>query len=71
MKCTKSSILVALLAIVMFAVPAVTSAQTTGTLTGTVKDAQGAVIPGATVTLTSETRGTSQDQVSAATGDFA
>ena len=40
MKCTKSSILVALLAIVMLAVPAVTFAQTTGTLTGTVKDAQ-------------------------------
>ena len=40
MKCTRSSILVALLAIVMFAMPAVTSAQTTGTLTGTVKEFQ-------------------------------
>ena len=44
---------------------------TTGTLTGTIKDAQGGVIPGATVTLTSEARGT---QVSPAVtntqGDF-
>ena len=31
---------------------------TTGTVAGTVKDAQGGVIPGATVMLTSETRGT-------------
>jgi hypothetical protein len=31
---------------------------TTGTVTGTVRDAQGGVIPGATVVLTSESRGT-------------
>ena len=31
---------------------------TTGTVTGSVKDPTGAVIPGATVVLTSETRGT-------------
>src|SRR4030088_69292 len=31
---------------------------TTGTVSGTVKDAQGGVIPGATVVLISETRGT-------------
>jgi hypothetical protein len=35
------------------------TAQTTGMVTGTVKDAQGGVIPGATVLLTSLTRGTS------------
>ena len=41
-----------------FAAPA--AAQiTTGTVTGTVKDAQGGVIPGATVMLISEARGTS------------
>jgi hypothetical protein len=31
---------------------------TTGTISGSVKDSQGAIIPGATVVLTSETRGT-------------
>jgi hypothetical protein len=44
---------------------------TTGTLTGTIKDAQGAVIPGATVTLTSDTRGTQLPPiVTNADGDF-
>jgi len=44
---------------------------TTGSVVGTVKDAQGGVIPGATVTLTSETKGTSlPPTVTTATGDF-
>ena len=43
----------------------------TGTITGTVKDAQGGVIPGATITLTSDTRGTaSTPVVTNASGDF-
>jgi hypothetical protein len=48
------------------------SAQiTTGTITGSVKDAQGGVIPGATVTLISETKGTkSEPVVTNATGDY-
>lgn len=42
-----------------------------GTLTGTVKDASGGVVPGATVTLTSESRGTvSNPVITNATGDF-
>src|SRR5262245_52691557 len=49
--------LLVLLGILGLAAPA--AAQlTTGTLTGTLKDAQGGVVPGATVTLTSEARGT-------------
>ncbi len=43
---------------------------TSGTLTGTVKDIQGGVIPGATITVTSETRGTVLTAVTSATGDF-
>src|SRR6202008_4102514 len=44
---------------------------TTGSVGGTVRDAQGAVIPGATVTLISETRGTQMPEaVTNASGDF-
>jgi hypothetical protein len=44
---------------------------TTGTVTGTVKDAQGGVIPGATVVLTSEARGTKlAPVVTNESGDF-
>src|SRR6266852_2805340 len=52
------------------AVPA--SAQiTTGTVSGTIKDSQGGVIPGATVVLISETRGTKvAPAVTDGTGNF-
>src|SRR5213079_2559801 len=44
---------------------------TTGTVSGTVKDAQGGIVPGATVVLISETQGTkSQPQVTNSTGDY-
>src|SRR3954454_25323947 len=43
----------------------------TGTVTGTVKDASGGVVPGATVTLISESKGTvSPPQVTSASADF-
>src|SRR5437870_7050085 len=43
----------------------------TGTITGTVKDVQGGVIPGATITLTSDARGTaSAPVVTNSSGDF-
>jgi hypothetical protein len=49
----------------------VVSAQiTTGTVSGSVKDSQGAVVPGATVTLVSAARGTKMDTVTSAEGDF-
>src|SRR5687767_7993342 len=53
-------------------VASIASAQiTTGTITGTVRDGQGGVIPGATVILTSESQGTkSAPVVTSATGDF-
>src|SRR5262245_12908573 len=44
---------------------------TTGTVTGTVKDEQGLAVPGATVTLVSEARGTRMAPVfTSATGEF-
>ena len=52
-----------------FAVPS--SAQVTGSVAGAVKDTQGGVIPGATVTLVSETRGVRLPPVVTSTdGDF-
>ena len=59
-----------LAALALSALPA--AAQiTTGTVFGTVKDAQGAVIPGAAVTLISETRGTQlSDVFTNENGDF-
>ncbi len=59
----------AALALCAMAAPA--AAQiTTGTVTGSVKDTSGAVVPGATVTLVSSTRGTSSDTHTNAEGDF-
>jgi len=43
---------------------------TTGTVSGNVKDPTGGVIPGATVVLTSETRGTTSVAVTNETGNF-
>ena len=61
---------VALLALGVIARP-VSAQITTGTVSGTVKDPQGAVIPGATVTLVNEGQGTrSAPVVTNATGDF-
>ena len=59
-------------AALLFVVALPTSAQiTTGVIAGTVKDAQGGVIPGATVTLVSETQNTrSTPAVTTASGDF-
>ena len=45
-------------------------AQTTGSVVGNVKDSQGALIPGATVSLISETRGTTIDAQSTDVGAF-
>ena len=62
----------ALLVFIMLAAVVPASAQlTTGTLTGTLKDAQGGVVPGATVTLTSEGKGTQLSPAfTNANGDF-
>ena len=59
-------------ALMMLAAAIPASAQiTTGTVTGTIKDPQGGVIPGATVVLVSEARGTKLGPtVTSETGDY-
>jgi hypothetical protein len=58
--------------VALFAAAGLAEAQIlTGTVTGTVKDAQGGVIPGATVVIVSDSRGTkSTPVVTNGTGDF-
>ena len=61
---------ISFVAIVGIAAP-MTAQVTTGSVVGTVTDAQGGVVPGATVVLVSETRGTKMAPVVAnATGDY-
>lgn len=48
----------------------IVAAPTTGSVVGIVKDSQGAVIRGATVSLISKTRGTAIETQSTAAGDF-
>ena len=63
---------VAAVVLTVFALAAPAAAQlTTGTVSGTVRDPQGGIIPGATVTLISERRGTHlPDAITNADGDF-
>ena len=69
MQKTRVSVIAA--ALLLAAVMPVSAQITTGTVAGTIKDAQGAVIPGATVVLVSEARGTRSAPVTTnATGDF-
>ena len=60
---------VAMLGILAAALP-VAAQVATGNVAGTVKDAQAGVIPGATVTLISETRGTTMEAATNPDGDF-
>jgi len=71
MKLSWAKVFVCLLAVSAFlAVPA--QAQlTVGSVTGTVVDATGAVIPGATVTLTNQSTGVTREQETSSTGSFA
>src|SRR5215510_15408742 len=55
---------VAAAALALWAIAVPASGQiTTGTVSGTVKDPQGGLIPGAAITLTSDTRGTKLSDV--------
>jgi hypothetical protein len=64
----RSTLAIAVILLGTLASPA--SAQVTGTITGSVKDAQGGVVPGATITLVSATRATRTDTVTNAEGDY-
>ena len=67
---TRSMVCACLVALVVSAVPAVAQI-TTGNVLGSVKDSTGGVVPGATVVLISEARGTkSVPAVTNATGDY-
>jgi hypothetical protein len=60
------------LGVVLLTIPDLSFSQgITGTIQGTIKDAQGGVVPGATVTIISESQGTVSAPVTTnATGDF-
>ncbi|MGA3011565.1 MAG: TonB-dependent receptor [Terracidiphilus sp.] len=58
-----------LLCLTMFACGAL--AQTTGTISGTVKDASGAVVPGVTVSLTNVATAMKRDAATNASGEYA
>ena len=67
---TRSVVCACLVALLFSALPA-TAQITTGTVLGNVKDSTGGVVPGATVVLISESRGTkSVPAVTNATGDY-
>src|SRR5580698_1691611 len=63
-------ILLILLSVACMATVAFGQTETTGDLTGTVKDASGAVVPGASVTLKSLSTGETQTVTSNGSGDY-
>jgi hypothetical protein len=60
----------ALISILLSAAIRVNAQTATGQITGTIKDATGAVVPGAKVTVTSEQTGLTRDSVSNGSGDY-
>jgi Carboxypeptidase regulatory-like domain len=70
MKSCKTLMFVAIVSMVCALAAPALAQITTATLAGTVKDSQGGAVPGATVTLVSDARGTSQDTQTNSTGDF-
>src|SRR5260221_2319441 len=64
------SILAAFAVVALGTLASPASAQVTGTVTGSVKDAQGGMVPGATITLVSATRATKTETVTNAEGDY-
>src|SRR5215212_2645667 len=66
-----TGVLAVVLGLLLSAAMPATAQITTGTVSGTVKDTQGGIVPGATVVLISESKGTkSTPAVTSATGDY-
>jgi hypothetical protein len=59
-----------LLALLCALAPPAAAQVTSGSIVGSVRDQQGAVIPGATITMVSATRGTSTETTTNVNGDF-
>src|SRR5262245_37900384 len=72
MKRSRTPRMLALVIVTLLATTSLAWAQiSTGSIAGTVKDAQGGVVPGATVVVTNEAQGTKAPPiVTGATGDF-
>ena len=71
MRARRSIVILGVCSVVLLLALPAAAQLTTGSVGGTVKDAQGGVIPGATVTLISESRGTRSIPVTTdANGDF-
>ncbi|HVW04648.1 MAG TPA: carboxypeptidase-like regulatory domain-containing protein, partial [Vicinamibacterales bacterium] len=71
MRGTRTRVLAVVFSLLLATAASVSAQITTGTVSGTIKDSTGAVVPGATVVLTSEARGTkSAPVVTNESGDF-
>lgn len=68
--CQAAIVMLAFLFCVVTAIPCASAQSVQGTILGSVRDPQGAVVPGATVTMTSETEGVTRTTTTNAAGDF-
>lgn len=59
-----------LFAAAILAIPAFAQTITTGDVAGTIKDASGAVVPSATITLKSPDTGETRSMITGASGDY-
>lgn len=66
----KPSLLVSALLCPLLSIPAAAQSLTSGDVTGIVKDASGAVLPNATVTIKSNETGATETQKSSASGSY-
>src|SRR4030095_8948893 len=70
MKSIRATVVCVAIALVAIALPSYGQNVTTGTITGVIKEQQGGVLPGATVTAVHEPTGTSYEGVTQGDGRF-